>query len=168
MSFFYSAHKELNRLYCALGATCWAQRPLALLLLWPFLTFLCLFDISLSHWNLCFSKMLHLLTDCNCPVGDWIWSKYGGKADGKKAHAEKGSVSEGGGVQRWTCYMESKLVTSGDSEGCEWGHYGFSLKLPPSCHVFGSAQRKAPSHFLPYNRFMSCKPIFEAYGFLNT
>lgn len=120
----------------------------------PAFPFLCLFDISLSHRNLCFSKMFHLLTYNNCPVGAWIWSQCGGRAGGETAHAEKGSVSEGGKVQRLTRYMGSKLVSGGNSEGCEWGHYGFSLnvetELPPSCHDFGSAQWEASSHFLGY------------------
>lgn len=55
----------------------WSSPPLAF-------PFLCLSDTSLSHWNLCFSKMFHLLTYHNCPVGDWIWSQCGGRVGGER------------------------------------------------------------------------------------
>lgn len=155
MSFFYSAHKELNGLYWALGATCWAQRLLGLLLLWPFLfcacsTPVCLIEIYVSLK--CSTFWLTVIA---------LWEiefdpKCGGRAGGERAHAEKWSVSGGGSVQRLTRYMGSKLVSGGDRVGCEKGHYGFSLtvwtELPVG--IYGH-----PDTFsVTVGRLMTCNP----------
>lgn len=64
MSFFYSAHKELNGLYWALGATCWAQQLLGLFLLWPFLFCACstpVFLIEICVSLKCFTFWLTII-----------------------------------------------------------------------------------------------------------
>lgn len=64
MPFFYSAHKDLNGLYWALGATCWAQWQLGLLLLRLLLSCACLtlaFLIEICVALKCFTFWLTII-----------------------------------------------------------------------------------------------------------
>lgn len=167
MSFFYSAHKELNGLYWALGATCWAQQLLGLFLLWPFLFCACwtpVFLIEICVSLKCFTFWLTVIA---------LWEiEFDPSVEARQVERE---LLLRKGLCQWKAVCRGWLVTW----GANWSavetvravsgvSMGSSWRYKPSCllHAMSLRQRRPGTFSVTVDRLM--RPILKGGVFLNT